>query len=140
MTHLLTLIVVLPLLGAVLNGLFATRLSAAPFGRTFVTAVGCGLPILSFLIYSFWSVENHQIIRQATLANYAAFFGNDTYVGVFFLTLLLCAKVTLAGLVVGYPLAYFLWRQNGSRRYLLLLLFILFPQLVMVPAKILPIR
>jgi len=83
------------------------------------------LPILSFLIYSFWSVENHQIIRQATLANYAAFFGNDTYVGVFFLTLLLCAKVTLAGLVVGYPLAYFLWRQNGSRRYLLLLLFIL---------------
>ena len=35
MTHLLTLIVVLPLLGAVLNGLFATRLREAPFGRTF---------------------------------------------------------------------------------------------------------
>ncbi len=50
MTHLLTLIVVLPLLGAVLNGLLATRLREAPFGRTFVTAVGCGLPILSFLL------------------------------------------------------------------------------------------
>ena len=46
MTHLLTLIVVPPLLGAVLNGLFATRLRDAPFGRTLVTAVGCGLPIL----------------------------------------------------------------------------------------------
>ena len=47
MTHLLTLIVVLPLLGAVLNGLFATRLRAAPLGKTFVTVIGCGLPILS---------------------------------------------------------------------------------------------
>ncbi|MDH5209972.1 MAG: proton-conducting transporter membrane subunit, partial [Burkholderiaceae bacterium] len=50
MTHLLTLIVVLPLAGAVLNGLFATRLAAAPFGRTFVTVVGCGLPIVSFAL------------------------------------------------------------------------------------------
>lgn len=83
------------------------------------------LPILSFLVYSFWTVDNHQIVRQATLANYGAFFGNATYVRVFFLTLLLCAEVTLAGLVIGYPLAYFLWRQKGSRRYLLLLLFIL---------------
>lgn len=83
------------------------------------------LPILSFLVYSVWSVENHQIVREATLANYAAFFGNETYVRVFFLTLLLCAEVTLIGLVVGYPVAYFLWRQKGSRRYLLLLLFVL---------------
>jgi NADH-quinone oxidoreductase subunit L len=49
-THLLTLIVVLPLVGAVLNGLLATRLRGAPYGRTFVTAVGCGLPILSFAL------------------------------------------------------------------------------------------
>jgi len=49
-THSLTLIVVLPLLGAVLNGLLATRLRDAPLGKTFVTVVGCGLPILSFLL------------------------------------------------------------------------------------------
>jgi len=42
-TQLLTLIVVLPLLGFLLNGLFGNRL-----GKGFVTAVGCGLPILSF--------------------------------------------------------------------------------------------
>ena len=45
MTHLLTLIVVLPLAGFLLNGLLGNRL-----GHRFVTLVGCGLPILSFAI------------------------------------------------------------------------------------------
>ncbi|HET9693731.1 MAG TPA: NADH-quinone oxidoreductase subunit L [Steroidobacteraceae bacterium] len=42
--NLLTVIVLLPLAGFVLNGLFGRRLS-----RTFVSAVGCGLPILAFI-------------------------------------------------------------------------------------------
>ena len=42
---LLTLIVSLPLAGFVLNGLFGNRL-----GKGFVTAVGCGLPIASFVL------------------------------------------------------------------------------------------
>ena len=42
--NLLTLIVVLPLAGFLLNGLLGNRL-----GRPFVSAVGCGLPILAFL-------------------------------------------------------------------------------------------
>jgi NADH-quinone oxidoreductase subunit L len=41
----LTLIVLLPLAGFVLNGLVGNRL-----GKRFVTAVGCGLPILAFVI------------------------------------------------------------------------------------------
>jgi len=49
-SYLLTWIVVLPLAGAIANGLLATRLREAPLGRTFVTAVGCGLPILSFVL------------------------------------------------------------------------------------------
>ena len=44
MNHLLTLIVLLPLAGFLLNGLAGPRL-----GKRFVTAVGCGLPILAFL-------------------------------------------------------------------------------------------
>ena len=40
---LLTAIVVLPLAGFLVNGLFGARL-----GRGFVSAVGCGLPILAF--------------------------------------------------------------------------------------------
>jgi NADH-quinone oxidoreductase subunit L len=46
----LTLIALLPLAGFLLNGLLATRLSGHPFGKRFVTAVGCGLPILAFLL------------------------------------------------------------------------------------------
>jgi len=41
---LLTVIVLLPLAGFLLNGLLGRRL-----GRTFVSVVGCGLPILAFL-------------------------------------------------------------------------------------------
>jgi len=44
-TQQLTLIVVLPLIGFLLNGLFGNRL-----GRGFVSAVGCGLPVLAFLV------------------------------------------------------------------------------------------
>jgi NADH-quinone oxidoreductase subunit L len=45
MTHPLTLMVVLPLLGFLVNGLLGNRL-----GKTIVSAVGCGLPILAFLV------------------------------------------------------------------------------------------
>ncbi len=45
MSHLLTLIVVLPLLGFLLNGLLGNRL-----GNRFVNVVGCGLPIVAFLL------------------------------------------------------------------------------------------
>ncbi len=43
--NLLSIIVLLPLLGFLLNGLLGPR-----FGRTFVTVVGCGLPILAFVL------------------------------------------------------------------------------------------
>jgi NADH-quinone oxidoreductase subunit L len=42
--NLLTLIVLLPLAGFLLNGLFGARL-----GKGFVSVVGCGLPVLAFL-------------------------------------------------------------------------------------------
>jgi NADH-quinone oxidoreductase subunit L len=54
---LLTLIVVLPLLGFVVNGLLATRLAAAPLGNGFVTTIACGLPIASFLLAVKCSVD-----------------------------------------------------------------------------------
>jgi len=46
----LTLIVVLPLLGFLLNGVLATRLGGNVVGNRFVTVVGCGLPIASFAL------------------------------------------------------------------------------------------
>ncbi len=46
----LTLIVLLPLLGFVLNGVLATRLGGNVVGKPFITAVGCGLPLLAFAL------------------------------------------------------------------------------------------
>ncbi len=46
----LTAIVLLPLLGFVLNGVLATRLGGNRVGPRFVSVVGCGLPIASFLL------------------------------------------------------------------------------------------
>jgi NADH-quinone oxidoreductase subunit L len=46
----LTLIVVLPLIGFLINGLLATRVSPSPAGKGFVSVVGCGLPIASFAL------------------------------------------------------------------------------------------
>jgi len=46
----LTLIALLPLLGFLLNGTLATRFGGNRVGKRFVTAVGCGLPILAFLL------------------------------------------------------------------------------------------
>ena len=46
----LTAIVLLPLLGFVLNGVLATRLGGNRFGPRFVSVVGCGLPIASFVL------------------------------------------------------------------------------------------
>jgi spermidine/putrescine transport system permease protein len=77
-------------------------------------------PIGSFLAMSFARVDNHQILYDWSFDNYAAFFANASYVATFGGTLWLCFEVVLASLLIGYPLAWFIWRQRGTRRYLLL--------------------
>jgi spermidine/putrescine transport system permease protein len=57
-----------------------------------------------------------------TAENYAEFFGNWTYFGTYLGTILLCLEVMALSILVGYPIAWFIWRQKGSRRYILLLL------------------
>jgi len=46
----LVAIALAPLAGFLLNGLLATRFVPRPYGHRFVTLVGCGLPILSFVL------------------------------------------------------------------------------------------
>ncbi len=82
------------------------------------------VPIGSFLVLSFWRVENQHIVPAATWANYAAFFENPAYFKTFLLTLLLCAEVTIIDVLFGYPVAYFIWRRRGRTRFVLLLLFV----------------
>jgi spermidine/putrescine transport system permease protein len=79
-------------------------------------------PICSFLLISFFRADKHEIIRELTLFNYVNFFGNWTYSGTYLGTILLCLEVVVLSVLVGYPIAWFIWQQKGSRRYLMLLL------------------
>lgn len=78
------------------------------------------MPIGSFLVMSFAHAEKHEIIYDWTLLNYANFFGNWTYLSTFLGTLWLCLQVVMLSLLVGYPMAWFIWRQKGVRRYAML--------------------
>ncbi|MEO7567789.1 MAG: ABC transporter permease [Aestuariivirga sp.] len=82
-------------------------------------------PIISFLIMSLYRVENNQIVPQARFDNYVSFFSNWTYFGTFLGTLQLCLEVVFLSLALGYPVAWFIWRQRGKKRYALLLLAVL---------------
>lgn len=79
-------------------------------------------PIGSFLLISFFRADKHEIIHELTLFNYVNFFGNWTYLGTYLGTILLCLEVVALSVLVGYPIAWFIWQQKGSRRYLMLLL------------------
>ncbi len=83
------------------------------------------LPFASFLATAIWRLDGNEIVRDPTLDNFRSFFGNETYVAVFLRTLGLCAKVTLIGLAIGYPIAWFIWRRQAVARYLLLFAFVI---------------
>lgn len=79
-------------------------------------------PIGAFLALSLLRVEGGAIVYEPSLSNYAAFFGNPTYWRTYLGTLWLCAQVVALCLIIGYPVAWFIWRRQGSLRYVLLLL------------------
>lgn len=79
-------------------------------------------PIASFVVLSLFRAEKSVIVREASLDNYANFFANWTYAGTFLGTLALCLEVMVVSLILGYPIAWFVWQQKGARRYVLLLL------------------
>jgi spermidine/putrescine transport system permease protein len=79
-------------------------------------------PIGAFLTISIFRAEKHIMNYTPTTENYVEFFGNWTYFGTYLGTILLCIQVMVLSILIGYPIAWFIWRQKGSRRYFLLLL------------------
>ena len=84
------------------------------------------LPYLLMFLNSFWTVRDGTILHHWNLGNYATLFKNPLYVQVLFRTVRIAAGVTMASLLLGYPLAYFLSFHAGPRKELLY-------QLVIVP-------
>ena len=78
------------------------------------------IPLGAFVLISLRPLVGGKIGDGWTLANYAGFLSGPTYYGVFLASLLLCLKVALIGLGLGYPLAWFIWRRSGRLRFVLL--------------------
>lgn len=79
------------------------------------------VPLGSFLVYGLFSTEGGQIRYAPTLQNYLAVFTNQAYFQTFVKTLLLALQVTLLCFLLGYAVAYFIWRRRGRLRHGLLL-------------------
>lgn len=80
-------------------------------------------PIGTSLVMSFWRVDSGVIVPDFTTDNYTGFFGNPSYFRTFLGTLWLCVRVTGVGILVGYPIAWFIWRRGVRMRSFLLLSF-----------------
>ncbi|WP_434721730.1 ABC transporter permease [Mesorhizobium sp. RIZ17] len=97
------------------------------------------MPLAIFLVYSFFSVDQGQIVYAPTLANYARFFTDPVFLPVFWRTIMLCLSVAAISILLAYPTAYFLTTLHGRWRYALLML-LMVPLLMSYVIKIYAIR
>lgn len=95
-----------------------------------VIAGGLLLPLATLFRYSFNRFTPEKVMLEAfTLENYVRFFGEAYYREVMLTTIGLALLCTLASLLLGLPVAYFLARTK-SRLKSLLVIAVLFPLLV----------
>lgn len=110
----------------VLRAGFAGRLhrglwTALNFGPPAIFIV---LPLLAFLLQSFWYMQDGQIVRSPTLDNYIRFATDGTSVPIFLKTCRLALEVSCITLLVGYPVAYLIWSLVPRQKAVLLLAFV----------------
>jgi len=83
------------------------------------------IPILMFVIYSFWVVRNQMIVREFSLKNYIRFFTNPLYPALLMRSLIIAFGVTITSLVFGYPLALKIYRSKGRIKAILYMLILI---------------
>ena len=83
------------------------------------------LPLVLFLLQSFFYVENGQIIQTITVRNYVRFFADPIFVPVFVRTCFLCLGVAAITVALGYPVAYLLASIEGRLKYTMTLVFVI---------------
>jgi spermidine/putrescine transport system permease protein len=111
-------------------------LSTLAYGLPLIFIVA---PLLSFLVYSFFRVDNGQMYYDLTLLNYRRFFSDAIFIPVLWQTCLLCAAVGVLTTLIGYPVAFLLANLSGRWKYMLLML-VLVPLLMSYIIKIYAIR
>jgi spermidine/putrescine transport system permease protein len=83
------------------------------------------MPILVFLVYSFWQLEGFEIVPEWTLKNYVQVVNNPVYIKLIVRSIgigLITASVTV---ILSYPVAYAMAFRMKEGRELILLLMIL---------------
>lgn len=82
-------------------------------------------PLLVFFQYSFWRFEYGQLIEDFTLAAYIDFITDSYFHTIVLDTLRMALITTVCSVLVGYPLAYALWRltRPGLQKWLGLIIF-----------------
>jgi spermidine/putrescine transport system permease protein len=83
------------------------------------------IPILMFVVYSFWVVRNQMIVREFSLKNYIRFFTNPMYPALLMRSLIIAFGVTGTTLVFGYPLALKIYRSKGRIKAILYMLILI---------------
>jgi spermidine/putrescine transport system permease protein len=91
------------------------------FGTLFLVPLGI------IVAYSFWRVEDYQIVHDWTLENYRYLLGVPTYVRTAFATLWVSALATALTIAVAFPFAYWLARHVAPRWRKPLLVVVLVP-------------
>lgn len=114
--------------------------------RSLLTVIAYGAPLLFiltplilFLLQSFFSMEDSEIVHRFTLENYVRFFSEATFIPIFFYTCLLSLGAALITVVLAYPVALLLASLTGRIKYALMLVFIV-PLLMSYIIKIYAIR
>ncbi len=80
------------------------------------------LPLLSIVVFSFWRTESYELYADWNLDNYRVLLGEAAYRTFFLRSLITAVLVSLACLVIAWPIAYFIARYGGRYRLLLVLL------------------
>jgi spermidine/putrescine transport system permease protein len=82
------------------------------------------VPVSLMLIMSFKQKSGYEIINIFTFKNYLEFFKNDTYWRLMIKSFRMAFTVSIAAIITGYPLAYFISRRLRKFRNLFYMLII----------------
>ena len=86
------------------------------------------VPMAIMLLFSFWRTSpEFRVIPDWNIDNYLRFFREGTYLRTFIKTLVMGTLVTLAGLAISLPFAYFLVRYTSKRTQRVILLAVIVP-------------
>ncbi|AHV98932.1 ABC transporter permease [Paenibacillus sabinae] len=79
------------------------------------------LPVSAMLLFSFWSIDNFQIVHSFSIQNYSKIFQDPIYLSLLWKTIKLALIVAVLSALISYPLALFVNHRRGTMKTILFL-------------------